>query len=436
MGRYKLLLFIFLLDVSCHIFNIPENNVETVWEQRYNGPANASDQAFAMALDNLGNIYVTGQSNGDYATIKYNENGGTMWVKIYNGPGNGSDKAVAIAVDANCNIYVTGQSESSGTGIDYATIKYNSDGQEQWVQRYNGPEDSNDEANAIVLDGQSNVYVTGGSSGDYATIKYNSAGQEQWVQRYNGPSNGKDKATAIAIDAQGNVYVTGSCIGLGISNDYATIKYNSAGVQQWVKRYNGPGNGSDIATAIAVDDQDNIYVTGSSANSSANLDFATIKYNSAGVQQWLQRYDGTEKDDGAKALVIDGQGSVYVTGYSCDSSGFWFAGFWFPTRIKNHTTIKYNSAGQEQWMQRYDGTESDDGAKALVIDGQGSVYVTGSSATVKYNSLGVQKWIQKDYNNETYAIAVDDLGNVYVTGYSTGLNSDYVTIKYRQIDNE
>ena len=61
----------------------------------------------------------------------------------YNGPGsegNLTDIAWAIAVDDSGNVYVTGQSVGAGTDDDYATIKYSSDGQEQWVARYNGPE--------------------------------------------------------------------------------------------------------------------------------------------------------------------------------------------------------------------------------------------------------------------------------------------------------
>ncbi|RCK74541.1 MAG: Cell surface protein [Ignavibacteriae bacterium] len=422
------------------------------WVARYNGPANYTDHTRAISVDGSGNVYVTGVSYGsgtneDYATIKYNSSGVQQWVARYNGPGNGDDRATAISVDGSGNVYVTGWIVGSGTGYDYATIKYNSSGVQQWVAMYNGPGNGNDRATAISVDGSGNVYVTGSSVGsgtneDYATIKYNSLGVGQWVARYNGPGNGDDRATAISVDGSGNVYVTGSSVGSGTNEDYATIKYNSLGLRQWVARYNGPGISSDETKAVLVDGSGNVYVTGYSYGSGTYDDYATIKYNSSGVQQWVTRYNGPGNgNDRATAMAVDGSGNVYVTGSSVGSG----TGY-------DYATIKYNSSGVQQWVARYNGPGNDeDGAIAISVDGSGNVYVTGKSAgsgtrydyaTIKYNSSGVQQWVARyngpvNYDDYSKAIAVDGSGNVYVTGmsvstitYPSNYDYDYATIKY------
>ena len=260
-----------------------------VWTKSYDGQGGELDEAYAIAVDNIGNVYVTGGSytganaDYDYTTLKYNPNGDLAWDRLYNGPADTADEAYDLAVDATGNVYVTGWSYGNGTSTDYATIKYNTNGDIAWGRRYNGEANSSDSARAIAVDASGNVYVTGwaygsGTNADYATIKYDSSGSEVWVRTYNGPANFIDKAFALALDDSGNVYVTGYSWGSGTDGDYATIKYYPNGDTAWVIRYNGPADSEDAACDIAVDLSGCVYVTGYSYGIGTDKDYATIKY--------------------------------------------------------------------------------------------------------------------------------------------------------------
>jgi uncharacterized delta-60 repeat protein len=317
-----------------------------VWVARYNGPANGQDEGKAIAVDSEGNVYVTGWSlglgaGGEYATIKYDSDGNEVWVARYTGPGNGGDEATALAIDSEGNVYVTGSSPGIDTGNDIATIKYDSDGNEVWVARYAHFGNLPDVGWAIAADSEGNVYVTGTSqdpvtNNDYVTIKYDRDGNEVWIARYNGPANSRDAAFAIALDAEGNVYVTGSSYGRtrsgGIAPDYATIKYDSDGNEVWVARYTGPANVGDEAAAIALDAEGNVYVTGRSVGVGTSLDYATVKYDTKGNEVWVARYNGPgNSSDVAWAIAVDLEANVYVTG-----------GSWGLGTNNDYATIKYS----------------------------------------------------------------------------------------------
>jgi hypothetical protein len=402
----KLFILVILLLFSAPAFA----QVDTAWVRRYNGLGDSVDVAVKIAVDESGSVFVTGwswndTSGHDYATIKYQRNGNTDWVRIYNGPANDWDEARALAVDGSGNAFVTGVSGFIGI----TTIKYYPDGDTAWVRTYNGPDNEGAWANAIAVDGWGNVYVTGSSIGsatsnDYVTIKYYPNGDTAWVRIYNGPGNDMDWANAIAIDASGNVFVTGLSSGSGTYYDYATIEYLANGNTAWAKRYNGPGNANDVALSIAVDGSGNVCVTGAS-DSSGTYDYATIKYDSNGNIAWVRRYNGPgNADDVALALAIDGSSNIYVTGYSDSSS----AGTDY-----EYATIKYYPNGDTGWVRRrYSGPIDimyGHPVTPLALDDSGNVYVTGATGgtvgypdsfdygTIKYDSSGTMLWM-KTYN--------------------------------------
>ncbi len=361
--------------------------------------------------------------------------------------GLGDNKATAMAVDDEGNIYVTGYSRGNTTGPDIYTVKYNSNLIKIWSARYDGPSHLGDFGTDIVVkkyQEQTYVYVTGYihrgkqvKHADYCTLMYDSDGNLIWDTTYDSRRNGQDYARAIAVDDEGNIYVTGeSQESLEDeplrSFDYLTIKYNSRGRMQWEARYEGlVGPTDDLATAIVVN-PGHVYVTGTSSNGT-NTDIATIKYDATnGSQVWLNRYNGGH-DDGANALAVD-NGYVYVTGSSSDGTN------------KDFATIKYDATnGNPVWLSGVitDGGGYDDVANDMVVEA-GKVYVTGFSSNGADNDFATFIYNATDGsqignaisdggygNDEAVAISVDSFGDIYVTGTSDGASGkDYFTLKY------
>jgi len=291
---------------------------------RYNGPGNNVDGADALAVDGEGNVYVTGNSRGnqghdDYATIKYDTNGNQLWVARYD-----DGSPTALVVDSAGNVYVTGFSRA-GDDLHYATVKYDSNGNQLWVSTYNAPEGGQDIAYALVVDNMGNAFVTGRSISanyDYAAVKYDSQGNELWVARYNGPANRSDQASSLDFNADGNVYVTGRSDNENRDRDYTTLKYDNNGKLLWEARYTENGYGDGWATALSVDDSGNACVTGQSYGNVSGWDYATVKYDSKGKQLWGSRYNGPGNSlDRATSLAIDSEGNIYVTGSSGGAAG-------------------------------------------------------------------------------------------------------------------
>ncbi|MBK7447379.1 MAG: SBBP repeat-containing protein [Ignavibacteria bacterium] len=150
---------------------------------------------------------------------------------------------------------------------------------------------------------------------DYVTVKYDSAGIEQWNRRYNGSANFIDQARALVIDKSNNVYISGYATQAGTGYDFTTIKYDPFGNQIWLRKYNNGLN--DVCEDMTIDKTGYIYLTGYSDGSGTDRDYATLKYDSSGNQLWAVRYDYSGVyPDYPSSLAVDILGSVFVTGQS------------------------------------------------------------------------------------------------------------------------
>jgi len=361
-----------------------------------------------------------GTQHSDFLTIKYNHLGILQWSRPYSGPQKTGNSAY-LGLDAARNVYIAGTSqgeevEGSSEDGDYAIIKYDNDGMTQWERRYNGAAPNNrlDELKGMIVDPSGNVYLTGISQKDgrksTTTIKYSSDGTELWVSRHNKSSVvlSVDEGNDITYDQFGNVYVTGGFS--SESNGFETIKYNSEGVQQWVAYYDNPENYTGTAVSLVVDNAQNVYIVGYNKPTGA-LPLGTqhsikiIKYDIGGNQQWINNYNlrfisgtsyskiGTgelEFEDHVARIVIGNDAGLYISTSSVIENGDQFI------------TLKYNSStGANLWEIKNNGPLYSDTygyisrniSRALWLDASDNVYVTGESdgkfATIKYTQCEI-----------------------------------------------
>jgi uncharacterized delta-60 repeat protein len=274
------------------------------WSDKYKGSSTGPyyiNVFTGIVCDSDGYIYATGycadEGTGyNFVTIKYNpQTGSRIWIKKFEG--NLSDYAHDVTTDNTNNIYVAGRSSSLGTGYTgILVIKYTSSGDTVWTGKCD-ISGSHFTPWGMAVDNSGNVYVTGDVSHSRAIdafiLKFTADGEFAWVKYFNGSGNGTDQAKAIALDKAGNVYISGETDVAGMNNDYFTIKYDPAGDTIWTALYDGPGNGLDGAYDIVVDDSNYAYVTGVSDGGavSGTYDCTTIKYKNAviGVYEQLLR---------------------------------------------------------------------------------------------------------------------------------------------------
>lgn len=376
------------------VLSVIVNKGNAQWVNKLKGQGDFSATFNATAKDNQGNLYFCGSTvnidkNKDILVIKTSSNGDTIWSNVYNGPASGMDEARAIAVDINSNVYITGFHRGSGTGTDMVTIKYNSSGNIQWIKSYLSSiqSDQTDRGNSIAVDASGNVYVTGQSDSDpslnnnddFVTIKYNSSGVQQWIRIKNGIGNGTDRPVKILLDASNNPVITGRSFN-GSEDDYLTIKYNGlTGATLWEQlldrtRYDRP---SDMVINLT---NGNTYVTGRSKN--ITYDYVTVAYSSTGNLLWQAVYDYVD-DDRATCIALSPNGEILVSGQS---------DFDLSTNFNyNITTVKYSTAGIQQWSQTYAGNAGkDDLAVDIETDLNGNIFIAG------YTDVSVGSFIENN----------------------------------------
>lgn len=422
------------------------------WTALFDGPAGDQDEKPRIALDESGNTYIAGASAGgdsgyDFSTVKYDSLGRQLWERRFNGDANSLDMPRDIAVDPQGNVIVTGYSwrnlhTDGGTESDFATLKYDPDGNLLWQRYYDGL-GRGDYVERMAVDGAGNVYLMGASIGEggllveYAVVKYDADGHDLWVRRF---TQGPDGAipTDMVVAADGTVHVTGvGAADGGESREIVTLKYSPDGERLWAESLSAslPGNDLDTAMGITVDGEGNSYVVGWAwTTEKGRRDFLVLKYSPDGTLLWRKGW-GRRGDDLAYGVAVDGGGNVYVTGVSSSSR----------SRGSDVTLARLNRDGALVWERVFRASPGFlEGEPRMVLrESAGAVYVAlqaRSSGDVDFTVLKIRlngklAWVyrqQGQRDDRVHDMAVDANGDLILTGQalsSSRQTTDFLTVK-------
>jgi hypothetical protein len=325
--------------------------------------------------------------------------------------GQSTDVSNSIAIDAHGNRIITGYFHGtaqfgavtliSNGGDDAFIAKINPQGKFLWVKQLGGVE--NDYGRDITTDKQGNIIATGGFQGlvqfgesklqaqggsDVFIVKMNAQGNILWARSSGGTK--QDYAIAVACDAQENIHVAGSFEGTVYLGDTLNsqgrgdIFYGSWSPQgEYLQAHSIGGIGNDKAKDIAIDDNGNIFLTGSFAHEvqfgaekfiAEQEDIFVIKMNSKGGVLWAVQAGGKGNDEG-NGLAIDKQGNCFLTGSIYGNTTF--GDKHLKPEGKSDTFVaKINQHGVWVWAKNLQGESWDEGVDITLAE-HGGCFVTG-----------------------------------------------------------
>lgn len=417
---YSVLLVLMLLSIT----GIPVNaqiDPDFLWLRNFGGLD--YDQANDIAVDNDGNIIITGsfQGNATFGTfqlnsigfddiflVKLDPSGNVLWA--VRAGGLEYDEGSAVTTDNNNNIIITGSFSgdaffgsilltSSGSS-DVFTAKYSSDGIALWAKK--GGSSSYDAGFAVTTDNSGNVYTAGtfsraaqfgllsGQGGEYSNVflvKYNSFGDEQWIQTGTG-SGFYNNAYGLATNSLNDVIMTGTFSelttfsGINLNSiagpDIFLVRYDTNGSLIWINQAGG-SSFNEFAQDVAIDKNNDIFLTGGfsetinfgsiSLTTIGNSNTFVTKYNLSGVPQWAVQAGGSDYTSG-NSLAVDLAGNILVLG-STGQLGLKRGG------LDKIQFLKLRSNGQNIW-EFTAGSDNGNSAGGIGINNNGEIYVSGS----------------------------------------------------------
>ena len=299
---------------------------------------------------------------------------------------------------------------------------------------------------AAAPDGAGGVYIAGSTSGvlnapsggsfDAFVARYDAQGNLLWARQFG--STSWDFAFAAATDGAGGVFIAGSVLGPVDGQPYAGVE------DIFLARYDADGNrlalrvfgtsAHDQALGLATDTAGGVFVTGTTKGPLApphkgTYDVFVVRCDGAAAELWVRQI-GTAQSDAAQAATPDGEGGVFIAGYTAGILGP------FGNGRSDGFVARYTAAGDKLWLTQV-GSPSADSAYAVAPDGEGGAFVSGYTMgplggpfkgafdgyLARLDANGNQTdavQIGTPGFDYTYALVNAGPGRVFVAGYTNG----------------
>lgn len=351
---------------------------------------------------------------------------------------NGDDVGYDIVIDSEGFIYIAGKEYNNTKGAyDVIIAKYDNSSNQLWKRYWGGT--SNDIGSSIDIDSSDNIYIVGRTEtygvGDYdvCVIKYNKFGHFKWNRTWGGSEF--DAGYGVAIDNGDNVYVTGYTESYSTFGDILLLKYNKTGHLKFNSMWGGVD--TDLAYDLTITLFGDIYITGYTSSFGAiTSDLLLVKYNSSLEVDFYTTWGGPLQDEG-RSIVSDSEGNIYI---ASNTKNYGAGG-------TDMTLLKFNATDELEYNETWGGSENDF-AYGIGRDLLNNTYVVGATESrgdidgdicvVKFNYTGGFQWYKTDGDmlaDVGYGIVLDTLDNIYITGTieNSGTGKDLYLVKFSQL---
>lgn len=347
--------------------------------------------------------------------LHYDPFGSLLWAQPYVSPQPGLDRTADLVVDGAGNAILAGRIGSAGGDYSIALLKYAPDGTRLWERIYARPGGctmGQFDGLALAVDSNQNILLASHQDCKFLLMKIDPGGSTVWTQGLGGGLG--DVATDVALDPTENVFVVGTTN--GGAGPYAVAKLDPQGQLLWNRVQSGPTSNVLGPAHVAVGGDGTVVIAGSPETFCGLPQLMTWSYDAAGTPLWNRMHDDACNWSTAVGVVVDHLGNVIVGA----------------DQLLQYLALEYSAAGTPLWAESHIAASlGTSRARTVGLTPRGTVIVAGGSSstpgtqqvftTAAWDPLGNLAWVQElglpSSRSEATDLSVDEAGNIYVTGF-------------------